>query len=336
MKTVEYFAPGYSSIDDVRAEHTILDATTLQKVADCPRKYFVRCELDLEPLRRSSPKMVAGIAIHAALEYYYSFSVRTKATEEMARAICKDTWDSFKIDRAMMDMKDTHLSAEHLDKVLVNYFHTWNMERIEIFEPATYFMDDLILDDVIAAKWKVNDAGYVVLGESKLIMSFNVKGRDLVYSGIPDLPVTKQDGSLWAMDHKSTSSYLSDWWAKSFEVSNQLRGYMAMLRSLTGIVPQGGIINGIHVGKNAANPNSKAVKFDRYQFDFAPDHIDEALENQLGWMDTIAHYREMDYWPQACGYGGCDMPSICRRDPDTRVEVLATEYQPSTRDFWNL
>ena len=336
MEVVEYFAPGYEDIEDVKSRHSIYDATTLQKIADCPRKYEVRAELGLEPARDASPKMIAGIAIHAALEYYYSFSVRGKAQEEMARAVARSEWDSFAIDRALMDENAVHLSAEHIDGVLRNYFHTWNVERIDIYEPATYFLQDLILDDVIAAKWRVNEAGYVVLGESKLIMKFDVDGEEFVYSGIPDLPVTKQNGSLWAMDHKSTSSYLSDWWAKSFEVSNQLRGYMAMIRSLTGTIPEGGVINAIHVGKNALNPNSKAAKFERYQFDFAPDHIDESLRNQLAWVKTIEHYRSTGYWPQGCGYGGCDMPGLCRRDPETRIEVLATEYQPSTRNFWNL
>jgi hypothetical protein len=334
----EYYEPGLSCIEDVKDKYgPIWDATTLTKVADCPRKHQIRVEMGMERSGPPSPPMVAGIAVHAGLEYYYSLPERGEIAEEAAVQVMWAEWDRFDIDRALMDQKYVHLSGEHLEQILRNYFHYWKHEAIDIFEPYVVTSDSLDLSDVVAAKFRTTSTGELVLGESSLIMRFRTTGgHEFIYSGKPDLPVVKQDGSLWAMDHKSTGTYLSDWWAKNFEVSNQLRGYMAMLRSLTGRTPRGGVINAIYVGKHATNPNSKATKFNRFQFDFAPDHIDEAIDNQYAWVKTIEHYRSTGYWPQACGYGGCDMPSLCRRDPDTRAEVLATDYQPSTRDFWNL
>ena len=281
--------------------------------------------------------MVAGIAVHAALEYYYSLPVRDEIAEEAAIQVMHAEWDRFEIDRAMMDQRYVHLSNEHLEQILRNYFHYWTHSAIDIYEPISGLsIDDINLDDVIAAKFRTTSTGEVVLGESSLIMRFKESGGNtFVYSGKPDLPVTKH-GAVWAMDHKSTGSYLSDHWAKNFEVSNQLRGYMAMLSSLLGVVPHGGVINGIYVGKYATNPNSKATKFQRFEFSFAPKHIQEAIDNQYAWVQAIEHFRAQGYWPQGCGYGGCDMPSLCKGDPDTRAEILATDYQPSTRDFWNL
>ena len=338
MSAIEtYFEPGLSSIEEVKEKYgTLWDATTLQKVADCPRKHEVRVEMGLEHSGPPSAPMVAGIAMHAALEYYYSLPKRGEMEEEAAVQVLHATWDSFEIDRCLMDPNHVHLSSDNLEHILRNYIYYWTKQAIEIFEPLHLSIDDLNLSDVVAAKFRTTSTGELILGESSLVMRFPVGDETFVLSGKPDLPVIKQNGSLWAMDHKTTSSYLSDWWAKSYQVSNQLRGYMAMLRSLTGRTPEGGIINAIYVGKHATNPNSKATKFDRFQFDFAPDHIDEAIANQHAWVKAIEHFRSTGYWPQGCGYGGCDMPDLCRRDPETRVEVLATDYQPSTRDFWNL
>ncbi len=138
------------------------------------------------------------------------------------------------------------------------------------------------------------------------------------------------------MDHKTTSSYLSEYWAKTHEVSNKDRGYLAMLESLLSRPFNGSIINGIYVGKSATNPNSKATRTERYQFDFTPDHITEALRNQLMWNKTIEFYEEQGYFPQGCGYGGCSCPSICKRDPLDREVVKAEEWEQSDRHFWDL
>jgi hypothetical protein len=336
MKTVEYFAPGYSSIEDVREKHEIFDASTLQKVADCPRYYQIRGE---EGWRREDglgPRGLAGTAIHNALDFYYSHAVRDEAVKQLAEAHLISTWEAGGVDRATMEPGEQHLTAPHLTSVLSNYFHTWENDRIEIFQPATYMLDDLVIDDVIAAKWRINDRGFVVIGESNLIMKFDVDGEELVYAGKPDLPVVRQDGSIWIMDHKTTSSYLSDYLARNYETSNQLRGYAAMIRSLTGITPMGGIINGIYVGKHATNPNSKATRFARYAFDYASGHVDEALRNQLAWTHTIHSYRERGYWPQGCGYGGCSMPQICKADPDDRELIISEVYTQEPFDFWSL
>lgn len=337
MNITEYFEPGLSSIEEVIDRYgKPLDATTLQKLGDCPRKYQVRVEENLTKPSTSLP-MVAGIALHAGLEYYYAFAIRDAEVESEAIRIMQAEWDSFNIDRTHIDMKYGHLTSEHLTEIMEAYFHHWNFERIEIYQPvAGLHISDLDLSRVIAAKFLTTDDGRVILGESSLIMRFDVAGEELIWSGKPDLPVRNQSGALMVMDHKTTSSYLSDWWAQSYEVSNKMRAYMAMVESLLGETPQAAIINGIFVGKNATNPKSTATKFQRFEYDFTPDHITEALQNWLTLKKTADFYRELGYWPQTCAFGGCGMPDLCRRDPLTRAEVKATDYVEDTREFWNL
>lgn len=336
-----HFAPGLSSIEEVREAigGTFWDATTLSKVATCPRKHEVRVEEGLERAGPPSPPMVAGIAVHAGLEYFYSLPREMRETRyavDQAIGVVMSEWSRFEIDRALMDQKYVHLSPEHLEEVMENYFHCWGHERIETFEPLEVSVDALDLSDVMAARFLLNTEGKVILGESKLVMRFDVEGEPFYLCGKPDLPVTNQTGSVYAMDHKSTGSYLSTWWARNYEVSDQLRGYMGMLDKLLGRTPRGAVINAIYVGKHATNPNSKATKFDRFSFDFSPAHIYESLRNQQARVRMIEHFRKQGYFPQGCGYGGCDMPELCRRDPGTREEVKLTDYQLSTRTFWDL
>lgn len=336
-QTVEYFAPPFTCIEEVEAAHgPLFDASTLQKIADCPRLYQIRVEENLTK-PRASAKMQAGIAIHSGLEFYYAHAERTQELEDRAVEIVKASWAEAEIDRSSMDSRDVHLSEAHLTQITRNYFDYWNRQVIDVFSPISGLrLDDLCLDQVLAARFTLTEKGEVILGESNLVMSFPIGDDNLVLAGKPDLPVTQQDGSVWSMDHKSTSQYLSPYWARAYEVSNKDRGYMAMLQSLLQRPVKGTVINAVYVGEYALNPHSKTVKFTRFPFDFTPDHVHEALRNQLTWRKTIEFYRSLGYFPQGCAYGGCSCPDLCRRDPVDREEVKRTDYQQSTRRFWDL
>lgn len=339
-----HFAPGFSSIEEVEAHYgSIWDATTLSKIATCPRYHEVRVELNLEPADRSAPPLVAGIALHLALEFYYSQPRRDEAAERMARELCRDEWEAWALDPTQFDKKQAHYNADFFDIVLTNYFNYWNSEAIEVFQPITGLrLEDLDLSKCVAARIRLTRDEYVVLGESNFVMLFDADDlqwpdKQLLLAGKPDLPCIKQDGRGYVMDHKTTGSWLSDWWAKTHEMSNKDRGYMAMMQALLGRPFHGTVINGLTLNEGAhTNPNSKATRFARYQFDFSHDHVVEALRNQLCMKMTADFYRELGYFPQTCGFGGCKMPNVCRRDPPTRATVLASDYQPSTRTFWGL
>lgn len=346
METREYFAPEYSSIEDVIDKHgPIYDATTIQKVADCPRSYQIYV---LENLTRPGKpvQLVAGIAIHAGLEYYYSRTDRKEnpQVQQTACVIAQDVWD----EAAM------HTEAEGQDEdfwkknghfflpdffltLLNNYFTFWN-NQVETYHPIHISYDDLRLDDVIAARFRLNEQGDVVLGESNLIMKFGCcPNQSLILAGKPDLPVVDQEGHLWVMDHKSTGSNLGSFFFDRHKASNKDRGYMMMIHSLMGTMPKGYIINGILTNKYALNPKSTAVKYARHQYPVHPDHAKEGLRNQKAWIDIINYFTEKGYWPQGCGWNGCRAPALCcAADPDEREMTKLTDYIKNDRTFWDL
>jgi hypothetical protein len=342
MSEYIYYAPGFTSIQEIEEAHgTIYDATTLSKIASCPRKHQIRVEENLEQTGQS-PKMAAGIAMHEGMEWYYAHENRTRRVEEESIILMVDTWNEFNIERGYMTDGELHLSPEHLTAVMENYFHTWKYELIDIYEPlhrikgVEITVESLNLDKVLAARFKLTDTGNIIIGESNIIMQFEIEGDTFILAGKPDLPVIKQNGNIYVMDHKTSSLSVSEWWSRQFQVSNKLRGYMAMINELLSVETCGAVINGIYVGKYATKPKSKTIKFNRFQYTFSPDHVYEALRNQHMWIKTIEFYRAQDYFPQGCGWTACDHPDLCRCDPPTRGEVKMTHYTQSDRHFWNL
>lgn len=341
MNTHTYFRPPFTSIEEVEEYVGGFDeASTLKKVADCPRKYEVLVRRGLEPSGQLAMPKVTGIAVHAGLEYYYSLPSelrREKLYKAKATEIVLEELERFEIDYSKADKRHRHKTPDFLQMVMEHYFHHWTTQAIEPYSPILTTLDDLDLTDVLAARFTVNDYDQIVLGESALVMEFDIDGETLYLAGKPDLPVVNETGTLYAMDHKTTSSSVGDWHAKNFQTSNQLRGYMAMLWKLLGKQPKGAIINAIYVGQYPKDlEGSTRTFFDRYVFNFDEDHIDEALRNQLLWKKTAAFYESEGYWPQACEYGGCDMPDLCRIEPLEREDVIFNEYQESDRHFWTL
>jgi len=341
LKEHTHLRPPFKTIEEVHeAIGGFWDATTLQKVADCPRKFFYRVKRNLEPQGPPSLPLVVGIAIHTCLEYYYSLPAHTRQTLEAQIAsinLALATYSSFDPDIPNAPTKHQHLTPEHVEEVMKHYFHYWNHQAIDIYEPIQVSLDDLDLNSLVAGRFLINNEGNVLLGESSLVMEFDVDGEPFYLAGKPDLPVRDQLGRIYAMDHKSTSGNLGDWHKKNFETSNQLRGYMGMLRNLLGITPSDAVINALYVGKYPTSiTSSTRTFFDRYTFDFTEEHIDEAIRNQKAWKDSIDYFEESGYWPQGCGYGGCDMPNLCCAGPADREHKIIEEYKQSSRSFWDL
>ena len=117
METFTYFADGFSSIEEVEEAYgTLLDASTLQKVADCPRAHQIRVEENLDRPSPTTP-MVAGIAVHYGLEYYYANSEPTDKHEAEAIRLMEVEYATFDIDRANQDTRYLHLQPDHLREV---------------------------------------------------------------------------------------------------------------------------------------------------------------------------------------------------------------------------
>jgi hypothetical protein len=333
VKEVVYLSPKLKSREELDAmiEATVMpDASSTQRGAQCPRlgQYALRRRLartgDVYP-------MMAGKAIHGGLSSYYVGVSPEECIAEVQRVWGLDP--DFRLPAAH---RWAHLHSGHLEVVMKNYF-PW-AARHDTFKPIALKLEDMDLSTVLGAIWRVTDEGLVVLGESKVCMEFVINGETFIYSGIPDLPV-EMGGAYYVFDHKSTSSYLSEWYFEQFDLSMQLRCYCGMVENLTHLPISGALINGIYVGEKASDSKSKAARFMRYgPIMFSPGHLVEAFLNQYYWRKTLDHHEKQGYYPQHSSKlcGSCDFKPLCDASPSIRESIIQREYTSTTKHFLNI
>jgi hypothetical protein len=299
------------------------DASSLRHMADCPRKFYYAI---IRGINHPSRFLFAGRGIHAGVDVWSLTKDR-----ERALTVLEEEWGD--TDMFPCPEWEQHLTLGNLEVVLKNYFDYDEMGAGGQYQPLTFKLDDLDLSSVIGAKLRLLDDDTVVLGESSILMTLEVDGNKFPYAGKPDMIVSNPSGNFYIMDHKTTSSYISDWNLNQHRVSNQLRCYAAMLGQLTGQVVHGGIINAIYVGKRAADPNFGGTPFSRRRFVWDSDHLKEALRNQYRWIKQVQEYAEEDYYPQTGNTmcRSCSFGKLCDTEPSLRDGVLYTDYEEGTR-----
>jgi PD-(D/E)XK nuclease superfamily protein len=331
IKEVEYFSPLYPDRAALeKAVEVNWDATSASQIARCPRNGEYALRYGLVP-NGEAYQLMAGGALHAGMAVFYSGGDPDEALLELARVWGKDR--DFVLPPGH---RYHHLNLGFLEVIFKNYVDF--AKRRDTFKPLVVKLDDLDLKHVLGAVWRVTEDGNVVLGESKIIMEFIVNGEIFVYSGKPDLPV-EIGGAVYLMDHKSTNSYLSDWYFEQYRFSNQLRGYCCMIERITHLKLNGALINGIYMGEKAVNTDFKGNRFARYgPMLFQESHLAEAIKNQYYWKKTLDWYEAQGYYPQHTSKlcSGCSYATLCALSPLVREASMQTEYTSVDRHFLDI
>lgn len=338
LKSELYLAPQFPDRAALEREIEFWDATTAQWVGDCPRRAEYAIRYNIVP-KDEAIVLAAGRAIHAALAVFYATRDVTLALTLLRETFGRDAdW------RLPPGHRYAHLHLGHIEIIFKNYVDF--AERRDTFEPLHVTLSDLDLTDVLAAQWLIAPDGKVILGESKVVMRFDVPLKDgtsasFVYAGKPDLPI-RMSGSVYLMDHKSTNAYLAEYWAEQWRYSNQLRGYCAMFaKLLPSMQISGAMINGIHMGEKASLSfkETKANKFARYgPYIFQPAHLAEAIRNQYLWRQNLDWFEQQGYYPQHASKlcGGCPYSPLCEVSPRTRTVEIRSRYQQNSYSFLEL
>jgi len=322
--------PTKEALDQALHELEAPDATRTQWIADCPRRAEYAIVRGLAKKEEGAP-LRAGRALHAALAVYY-----TNQDHESSMTALRETWGLGADWRLPRGHRYAHLHLGHLEVVMKNYLD--RASRYDAFQPIIVHKGDLNLDDVVGAVWRVTDDGRVVLGESKIVMRFDLDGTEFLYSGMPDLPIS-MSGGYYILDHKSTNSYLSDYYFEQYRFSNQLRGYCVMIERLTGLNIDGALINGLYMGERASLSEFKGNKFARYgPMMFSPGQLREAIYNQYHWRLLLDTFKSRGYFPQHTSKlcAGCPFATLCASAPAIREAVIQQEYTPSDFSFLNI
>ncbi len=345
IEEVLYLGDKYNTREELEEEVDMWDSTQAGWYGWCPRNAQYSHRMGLRS-RDEALTLLTGQAMHAGMDVLY-----TTDDEDMAVEAVVHTFGDR--EPAPPSSSYAHLHSGFVEGIFRNYL-PWRTKH-DIFKPLVVHLDELCLDNVVAAMWRMLPDETVILGESKIVMRFDVGGEELIYSGKPDLPI-EMGGSVYILDHKtSCGGYLSDWYFEKHIVSNQLRGYCAMIQELLQKRVAGTYINGIFAGKTALQTKtakgapSKTIKFTRYgPLKFSQGHLEETLWNQYAWREMAFVYQRVaeDYpkmykkfgYPQNTGKScqGCSYQKLCIAPPAARANLIRQDFVQARRKFLDL
>jgi hypothetical protein len=158
-----------------------------------------------------------------------------------------------------------------------------------------------------------------------------VQNTDVLYCGKIDLGIRDHNGN-WSFDHKTTFQF-GDTFDKQMAMDGGQLGYCWALFQVTGVKPQGYIIDAIRVRRpKKADEFSGAVPIDGTDFKRTPyyvsqDMLDEWKNDVLNLVADIFHYHDRGHFPRhrwQCTnkYGLCDYYDICSTVQGQREQIL--------------
>lgn len=285
----------------------------------CPRKYEYGYEWQLESMDVNVPAF-AGQCMAEALLHLHTVEKEhwqkdmEKAHQNVVAAL-EAAWGDFQTPPGKYD----YLTVGHLETVLYHYMRDRDPLQVMPLSES----GKVLAETKTEFDWPMLQDN----GEVELIR----------VTGIPDIPAVVA-GQKAVVDWKCTTMYVNDWWAKKFSViGHQLRTYMEMLRHEYGITVDTAYVDGIFIGKNAAEDDKywKTVKSVRSKL-FGPFNFTESQRKETWhWYNTAEKlknlHRETGYWPQnegACGmYGGCEFQNLCGMSPKVREARAASLFR---------
>lgn len=280
-----------------------LDYTALSTAAECGRKFKHKYR---DRLRERTPNvpMFAGQVAHVGLDVLYTHAWDI----DLAIEAMRDEWGDFK-----PLGKHSYLTFGHLSIALRNYFED-RSENPTALEGAAYES----AEDTFIFDWPNADGELVTVG------------------GKPDLPC-EIASQRYIVDHKLTTQWVNTYWALRWKLGHQFRIYCAAMSNLFERSYDGAYVNGIHMGKAAADEPTKWKKrksspnrlFGPY--DYSRGKLEETWQWVNTWQRTIELWDELDHWPQdetsCANYGGCEFMTLCEKSPVVRNAHASREFE---------
>jgi hypothetical protein len=162
----------------------------------------------------------------------------------------------------------------------------------------------------------------------------------VIYTGKIDLPIQFEQ-SIWVMDHKTTSMLGGTFWDR-MRMSAQQKGYCWSFWKLTGVKPEGYIINAIrtkqpplYVTKGTeSNRGKKQSPEDWWKETFAREKYYLKPTDLAEWHNNAVSLFEEFFWNYYRGYlpmetanactawGRCPYFDVCTMEEDSRLLML--------------
>jgi hypothetical protein len=142
------------------------------------------------------------------------------------------------------------------------------------------------------------------------------------------------NGSIFVMDHKTTTSALSSYFMDQWSPSNQMTLYSIAAQVILKATIKGVIIDGAQVLIEKPNAFARGFTFR------TPDQLTEWLADLRYWLTMAENYATMSYWPMndtSCDkFGGCKFRNVCSKDPAVRERFLEADFvKLPEEERWN-
>ena len=147
--------------------------------------------------------------------------------------------------------------------------------------------------------------------------------------------VVSMNDNIMVIDHKTTTTTLSDYWFNQFAPNNQMTLYTFAGKVVMDMEVKGVVIEGAQIGLDKFT--SKFVRGFTYRSD---DLIDEWLNDLEYHLNAAESFAEAQHWPMndmSCDkYGGCRFRDVCSKNPSVREHYLKSDFiQLPEDERWN-
>lgn len=306
------------------------DSTCIGAFKTCPRYYYYSIVVGWQP-KSESIHLRFGQEYHTALQEYDILRAQGEPHEDsMSQVVAKAmarTSDWFPNNDSKAGRYKNRVT---LIGLVVDYLDHFRDDPAETYiradgTPAVELSFRFELPyGPQKAEWRSLDSGgnresgfdthYLLCGHLDRVVDFN--------------------GQLLVMDHKTTTTTISDYYFAQYEPNNQMSLY-----TLAGNVVLNEPIRGVMVRAAQVlleKPNAFTTGF-TYR---TPDQIDEWLGDLSIHLAHAEACAVADYWPMndtACDkFGGCRYRGICSKSPQVRDKFLAADFiQLPEDERWN-
>src|SRR6266404_5955383 len=283
-----------------------LDNSTLSSWMECPRLYQYTWLEQREALWNKTA-MNYGKAIHLAIAALTMScgTTYTKANPDVLNKLLETHFERYP------QPPDDHRQLGLAKETIARYIRTYEVEPWSIMEANGFPLIERLL--------------WTNIG--------NINGIPLNYYGVIDLVVKKPDGTIWIVDHKTTSM-LGKTLDYDMAITGQMRGYAWLFEQCFHIQPTGYIVDAIRSlapGPTALKTSATLEAWWSEQFRRLPFYLNE--EQIEEWYQTVnSHIANMLWhhersWPmntKSCvnKYGCCSMYQVCTLPKEQRLVAL--------------
>ena len=306
---------------------------------NCERAFYHRYRQGIGLRGGSPPYLTTGSALHAGTD-----------------SLWMDGWDLEVAEHALLTEWGDYVTPRNSDLGYMTEGHALNIlrcyyerEPFKGIEPIKLLFDDLNFSVLEKINATVNERGELYMNEVPLGVRLPFNGEELRFTAKVDFPAMGATGPT-IIDRKCKVGWLNEWSiAKSIGVNHQLRLYTYIMRELTGMPFDTGMIEGIYIGEYATDDEAKWAKRKSVPFKmFGPFIFSDAeLEETLRWAsqtqadiarrDEMQAELESEYpelaWPQndKGGCGSCEFKDLCDLPDFARPAAVRQGYEERGR-----